>query len=406
MTHPAVPAPRPATASAPDPATAPATTSGSTPGSGPGCTPGSAAGSVPRSAPRPGSGRGGRLYTLDGLRLIAALMVVAFHFIAFDDWGTPVWGVSTSEVFPTAHPFASYGWLGVQLFFLISGFVICMSCWGRDVRQFAVSRVIRLYPAYWFAVLVTAAVMLVSHGPKQTGITASKILTNLTMLQEAIGVGDIDPAYWTLWAELRFYLLFAVVAALGLTYRRVVVFCGLWLLLSVLGPHADNELIDLFAMPGAAPFFVAGVVMFLMYRFGPTPVTWLLLGTSWLLAQNQLRFLMKTAEGSVRHSISWPVCLAVITVFYLLVLAVALGRLSFFNRRWLTTAGALTFPLYLLHEQLGWEVFRRLHTSVAPGVLVGGVVAAMLVAAWLVHRFVERPSAKALKKWLAPAAGG
>lgn len=387
MTHSAVPAPRPATAPATALATAPA----------------AAAATAPSSAPRPGPARGGRLYTLDGLRLIAALMVVAFHFIAFDDWGKPVWGVSTSEVFPTAHPFASYGWLGVQLFFLISGFVICMSCWGRTVRQFAVSRVIRLYPAYWLGVLVTATVMLVSHGSVQTGITASKILTNLTMLQEPMGVGDIDPAYWTLWAEMRFYLLFAVVAAFGLTYRRVVVFCGLWLLLSVLGPHSGNELVELFAMPGPAPFFVAGVVMFLMYRFGPTPVTWLLLGTSWLLAQNQLRFLLKVAEGSVRHSISWAVCLAVITVFYLLVLAVALGRLSFFNRRWLTTAGALTFPLYILHEQLGWEAFRRLHTSVAPGLLVGGVVAAMLVASWLVHRFVERPSAKALKKWLTPS---
>ncbi|MFE2284080.1 acyltransferase family protein [Streptomyces sp. NPDC059443] len=358
---------------------------------------------APRSAARPGTARAGRLYTLDGLRLVAALMVVAFHFIAFDDWAKPIWDKSTSVVFPTAQPIASYGWLGVQLFFLISGFVICMSCWGRTIRQFAVSRVIRLYPAYWFAVLLTAAVMLMSHGSAQTGITPSKILANLTMLQEPMGAGDIDPVYWTLWTELRFYLLFGIVAAFGLTYRRVVVFCGIWLLLSVLAPHSGIALVQLMTVPDAAPFFVAGVVMFLMHRFGPTPVLWLLLGMSWLLAQNQLHSLMKTAEGSVHHSLSWTVCLAVITVFYALVLAVALGRLSFLNRRWLTTAGALTFPLYLLHEELGWEVIRRLHTSVSPWVLLAGLLAGMLVASWLVHRLIERPSAKAMKNWLTPA---
>ncbi|GAA3091874.1 hypothetical protein GCM10020254_41110 [Streptomyces goshikiensis] len=157
------------------------------------------------------------------------------------------------------------------------------------------------------------------------------------------------------------------------------------------------------AMPDAAPFFVAGVVMFLMHRFGTKPELWLLLGLSWLLAQNQLPNLMKTAEGSVKHQLSWGICLAVITVFYLLVLGVALGRLRFFNRKWLTTAGALTFPLYLLHEELGWEIIRRLHTDVAAWPLLGGILAVMLIASWLVHRFIERPSAKAMKKWLTGA---
>ncbi|MFF2578552.1 acyltransferase family protein [Streptomyces goshikiensis] len=353
--------------------------------------------------PAPGPARRGRLYTLDGLRLVAALIVVAFHFVAFDNWSTPAWGKSTSVIFPTAHPIASYGWLGVQLFFLISGFVICMSCWGRSVKDFAISRVIRLYPAYWFAVLLTAGVMLWAHGMAQTGYTPSKILANLTMLQEPMGAGDIDPVYWTLWTELRFYLLFGIVAALGVTYRRVVVFCAVWLLMSVLAPHSGIDLIQLMAMPDAAPFFVAGVVMFLMHRFGTKPELWLLLGLSWLLAQNQLPNLMKTAEGSVKHQLSWGICLAVITVFYLLVLGVALGRLRFFNRKWLTTAGALTFPLYLLHEELGWEIIRRLHTDVAAWPLLGGILAVMLIASWLVHRFIERPSAKAMKKWLTGA---
>ncbi len=102
-----------------------------------------------RSAPR--------LYVLDGLRLVAALMVVLFHYVAL--YGG--WENNPRAVFPSLHGYARYGWLGVEVFFLISGFVICMSTWGRSLGDFVVSRVSRIYPAYWVAVLLTAAVVTV-----------------------------------------------------------------------------------------------------------------------------------------------------------------------------------------------------------------------------------------------------
>uniref|UniRef100_A0AAU2UZC3 Acyltransferase n=1 Tax=Streptomyces sp. NBC_00003 TaxID=2903608 RepID=A0AAU2UZC3_9ACTN len=361
---------------------------------------------APTASPPKGATTGGktatRLYALDGLRLLAALMVVSFHFIGFDDWSTSPWGASTSRVFPTAHHAAAYGWLGVQLFFLISGFVICMSCWGRSLRQFAVSRFLRLYPAYWFAVLLTSGVLLAAGRLEAVPATLSKVLSNLTMLQEPIGVGDIDPVYWTLWAEMRFYLLFAVVAAFGLTYRKVLYFCGIWLLLTVLAPHAGIPLLSLFAMPDSAPYFVGGILIYLMHRFRPTLALWVLLGASWILAQGQLRNLMKPAENSVHHSLSWTICLAAITLFYVAVLTVAIKRHPPFNHRWLTTAGALTYPLYLLHEELGWEAIRQLHGHLPPWLLVTAITAVMLLAAWLVHRLVERPAVRALKRRIGP----
>ncbi|MCX5207298.1 acyltransferase [Streptomyces sp. NBC_00237] len=343
------------------------------------------------------------MYALDGLRLVAALMVVAFHFVGFDNWPLPVWGGSTSVVFPRAHPVASYGWLGVQLFFLISGFVICMSCWGRTVREFAVSRVVRLFPAYWFAVLVTAGVLLVAQGAVRTGITPSRILSNLTMFQAPMGARNVAPVYWTLWAEMRFYLLFAVVCALGMTYRRCVGFCGGWLLAAVLAPHADIPLVRMLAVPDAAPFFVGGMVIFLMHRFGTSPVLWLLLGGSWLSAQHQLLRLLPVAERSVDGDLSWSVSLVVVTGFYGVLLLVALRPLRALNRPWLVTAGALTYPLYLLHEEIGWEVIRHFSAEVSPRVLLVGVVGGLVVLAYGVHRTVERPGAKALRRWLGGA---
>ena len=70
-------------------------------------------------------------------------------------------------------------------------------------------------------------------GSDEHAMTLSQVAANLTMLQNPLGVHDIDPSYWTLAVELRFYLLFAIVLAIGVTYRRVVYFCVVWLAVSV-----------------------------------------------------------------------------------------------------------------------------------------------------------------------------
>ena len=92
-----------------------------------------------------GAREAGRLRVLDGLRLVAALAVVAFHYTGRDN---PAWGESVRTVFPTLSPVTLYGGFGPYLFFMISGFVILMSTWGRPVHSFVASRVGRIYPAY------------------------------------------------------------------------------------------------------------------------------------------------------------------------------------------------------------------------------------------------------------------
>lgn len=70
---------------------------------------------------------------LDGLRFVAALMVMAYHYVGREQ---PFWGAPVKELFPTASPYAAYGSLGVHLFFVISGFVILMLAEGRTIGAF------------------------------------------------------------------------------------------------------------------------------------------------------------------------------------------------------------------------------------------------------------------------------
>ncbi|MEW2517020.1 acyltransferase family protein [Actinacidiphila alni] len=338
-----------------------------------------------------------RLYVLDGLRLIAALMVVFYHYTGYNP--TNYWGRSDAAVFPAIHGITSYGWLGVYLFFLISGFVICMSSWNRTPRQFLFSRFTRLYPAYWAAVILTSAVVFLT--PKAGRLSPPETLANLTMFERGMGVPYVDGVYWTLWAELRFYMLFAVVVAFGVTYRRVMTFCVIWMAACIMTTSGDNDFLNQVFEPTYAPFFIGGIGIFLMYRFGPRPEIWLLIAASWLDGQFQLDDLSDTAEGHARTPVYWAVCVILLALFYAVLIAVARGRLEFLNWRWLTVAGAMTYPLYLIHEKIGLEIILHNHNALPPYLLLGLLVGGALLSAYLIHRLVEEPVARRLRKWLA-----
>nr|WP_240948196.1 acyltransferase [Planosporangium mesophilum] len=347
----------------------------------------------------PGGRTGGRLAVLDGLRLVAALAVVTYHYT----YHAPrTWGAPSTEVFSRTSLVTGYGWLGVELFFVISGFVICMSAWGRGLGRFFVSRVVRLYPAYWFAVLATTAVVaavMVGH-PRPSG---TDLLVNLTMLQRPMGVPEIDGVYWTLWEELRFYLLFAIVIWRGLTYRRAVLFCLLWTVASVVVSGSPHAVLHLVVGDEFSPFFIAGIAFYLMHRFRPTILLWGIVGVSWALG---LKRVYPTAEYVARSGDRphlWLGVVLVVTGIFAVMAAISLGWLNWIRGGWLTIAGALTYPLYLLHQEIGYVVIVRLHDRVPKWPLLIGLLAAMLLAAWLVHRLVERPLAPRLKRALTAA---
>lgn len=346
-----------------------------------------------------------RLYTLDGLRLIAALAVLSFHWTAYA--GVPeIWGGKVpADFMPGIAAATSYGWLGVQLFFIISGFVICMSCWGRKPGDFFVSRVIRIFPGYWAAILLTAGVLLlVPHLGRpgaRDGLDVKTVLANFTMFESQLGLKYVDGVYWTLWMELQFYLLFAIVVTMGLTYRRVVAFCGIWAAAALLAPEADIPLLEMFAMPNESPYFIAGVAMFLMHRFGPNLLLWGIIGFTWLVAIGRIHQIKPTYEGVTGHSLSWAVVAAVITLCYLLIIAVALGFFDRIQWKWLTVAGALTYPLYLIHQEAGWTLIHWLRTlGLGSGVALALSLVAALFTAWLIHRLVERPLSGLMKRHL------
>ncbi|GAB7035752.1 acyltransferase [Streptomyces sp. NPDC021749] len=326
-----------------------------------------------------------RLYVLDGLRFMAALMVLGYHYLTLRDG----WGDDPQAFSPGLYHLAQFGWLGVEVFFLISGFVICMSAWGRTLGDFVKSRVSRLYPAYWVAVILTASVLTLWPCVRSAD-SLETVLTNLTMLQQGVGVSDLDDVYWSLFVELKFYLLFALVVYKGVTYRRCVLFCGLWTVAGVVAYKADTSFLSVWAVAPYSPYFIAGIAFYLMHRFRPTMLLWAIVTVEFLLAQHYVkgRVVMNLGDkAATAHD--WPARIGVVMAF-LLMAVIALGLFDGVRWRWLSRAGSLTYPLYLLHMYIGFTLIALLRHRLPAPVLLLSIIALMLVLSYAVNRWVER----------------
>jgi peptidoglycan/LPS O-acetylase OafA/YrhL len=84
-------------------------------------------------------------------------------------------------------------------------------------------------------------------------------------------------------------------------------------------------------------------------------------------------------------------------------LVIALGHTDRWSWRWLAVAGAVSYPFYLLHPRIGYTMIRYAYdrTGLPVPLLVAGAILVLLVAAWLVHRLVERPLGPALRRLIA-----
>jgi peptidoglycan/LPS O-acetylase OafA/YrhL len=167
---------------------------------------------------------------LDGLRAFAILLVVGRHslrpFISEDTYHAVVTAGRLDFT-----PLVLNGWIGVDLFFVLSGFLIGRQAWrGDSLRRFWFKRVTRILPAYWACLGIVAFGLTVSGAwPK----SAADFVAHLVMLQDYTGSVFV-PSFWSLGAEEKFYLL-APLLVFALTWDRVrrwqgVALFALWLL--------------------------------------------------------------------------------------------------------------------------------------------------------------------------------
>jgi peptidoglycan/LPS O-acetylase OafA/YrhL len=333
-----------------------------------------------------------RVNEIDLLRFIAALAVLFFHY-AFRGYAAD--GLTTLP-YPMLAPVAKYGYLGVELFFMISGFVILMTASGGSLRAFIVSRFVRLYPAFWACCTITFLCILAIGGTRYSA-TLNDYFINMTMLADFVGVQSMDGAYWSLAVEIRFYVLVALVLLIGQMRHAQTILIG-WLVLTVASLVLGKFRFLLIA--DYSPFFIGGAAFFLVWSKGMSLTRAALLLGSWALAVYESVARLSDFEKNFNDTVNPVAVGAVVTVFFAVMLLISLRRTgTFAQRRWVL-AGALTYPLYLLHQYIGFMIFNTAHPLLNVHVVFWGTVLLVLAMAYAVHVLIEKPLSGPLKQVL------
>lgn len=328
---------------------------------------------VPRSPRR-------RVEVVDYLRLFAAVSVVAFHYLYNGIKNGKVDGIDHEPI----AAIAQYGYLGVNLFFVISGYVIFASVHGKTARQFAVGRALRLYPAFWVALLVTTGFAIFLGGDRM-GVTFEQVIINVTMVPTLFGQPFVDGVYWTLLYEIQFYFLVFLLVLFKQGHRLGTIMPAWALLMFYLyvldpsiagsGPYLGNYFV----------WFAAGGIIASIAESG-----WSAYKVAGLIAA----YLPTTGfELTVKTSLKTMVLLAVLAT---LIPAVRQWRLPGSKM-----AGALTYPLYLLHAHIGYMLLASFATEANKWFVYAAVLAFVVTLSYVLHVTVERnPASRRFWSWL------
>jgi len=324
-----------------------------------------------------------RIHGLDALRGVAAVAVLLFHY-------TTRYQVKYGHASP---PLVSVplGFRGVDLFFILSGFVIFMTLERTHrARDFMVSRFSRLFPAFWAAVVATYLVVVVFGLPDKQ-VSLADLLLNFTMVPELLHAKLVDGAYWTLEVELLFYAAMLALYVSGLLRRVHWVLAG-WLALCVAvhelerhGVAVSYLFTHLLVLPHIA-LFGAGMML---HRLESEPAT------------------------RRRSAALWAACMVVVAwTAPLDALGVALagsaavwgvlrGRLQVLTHPVLVFLGTISYPLYLLHENIGFTIIRAASRHGVPTDLdIALAVAVTVGAAAVCAYWVERPAMRWIRlRW-------
>lgn len=335
-----------------------------------------------------------RFKDLDALRGIAALMVVFFHLTFLRE--------------PAITTFF-WGRYGVDMFFIISGFVIFMSINKvSNVSQFAFNRFSRLFPTYWFCVTATAIMqflVLIFHFINRTAnlISFPRYFANLTMFQRYIGYDDVDGPYWTLLVEMLFYIGIAIIFKFNKLKHIYIIGC-LLILIGLTNDYLGSTIPTwpyaqiLFWIPliKYISLFFAGILFYKIINGHDNKVKLYLALLCCYLVQIKIYSIISATSSFVVFT--EPIIYFIIFGIFILFVN---QKLYFVTNRVTLFLGKISYSLYLIHQYVAVYIIipgliKFLHLPLLTCTLIAFVT--IIFIAYLINKFVEIPAGKYLKR--------
>nr|WP_283815567.1 acyltransferase [Bradyrhizobium campsiandrae] len=369
---------------------------------------------------------------LDPLRFAAALAVAIFHQM-FWSWAWTSIGVPGFErtvaadvLYPSAAPYTWFGWVGVEIFFVISGFVIANSAIQSSPGAFLLGRALRLYPAVWVCATATLLVLLLfGSGPASELILP--YIHAMLMVPKGVTGQWLDEVYWTLAAETAFYgLVFCAMLTKTVTLRHLAwgltvysaIFNAVALLVASCTTPSDLPylVILMFRVPCAAfllshgCFFALGIWLFIAANRRMTPLEQLAIAVACVSGAAEIyvfaSFFLTSIPAIADQSALVPIMVWAAAVLLMAIAAVRSrrsARTSFpAAPAFLRTLGLITYPLYLTHNVIGSAIIRALVVSGLDATTALWIALTMLVlGSWFICAKIEPAVRSALVQTLA-----
>ena len=347
--------------------------------------------------------------SLTGIRGAAAIWVVAYHVQHLCAELTP--RLLGSELF-----FLRDGWEGVDLFFILSGFVLMHvhsdqfeKLSRAAIADFARLRIWRIYPVSSVALLAVAALAFVdrsfhdwfmARAPGNFSLAAFLKTAVLATNWHIPIRGDWNTPVWSLSVEIVGYICFPLLAFACLRLRSfmLLIMAAVVAVMAVIAVQLLQHQLgsNLLTGPGSIirvlGFFSAGVILRRAADFSPP---WI---GRWLVPVSVLAVLMIPVLSSAHQTVGLMPIVFAILVYSLAFQVGPIDRLL--RSRFALFFGKISFPLYVLHAMPLMALFFHLSRSTLSleicWLYVGAVVAALIVLAFIVHRYFEKP----LQMWV------
>jgi exopolysaccharide production protein ExoZ len=325
-------------------------------------------------------------------RALAATAVAAFHLSLM--MGEARYGGDAAFAQYTKH-----GYLGVDFFFVLSGFIIIFAH-GREIghreawRNYARRRFVRLFPVYWIYTAVFSALVLLGFGTAAALPTNPlDILTSISLVRFSAATPPL-PVAWTLFHELAFYALFGL---LIYNVRAGIAAFAIWALLCVMFFHHPGDVdVGPFNVYTAASnlYFLLGMGAYVLFRRGGTGVWETSVGAGVALA------------AAMAWNVNYDVARFILVCGFALALAgVSKLELSgtFKFPRWAVYVGDASYSIYLLHESLSGLMLKVLiksgfYNSFGSGATYFVVLVLVVPLGCLAYAAVEKPLLGALRR--------
>lgn len=277
---------------------------------------------------------------LDSLRGISAILVLILHIWLIIKNYVPE-GLSKQVVSSLVFGITDFGKIGVVIFFFISGYLIPTSLLRKKTIEFLKGRFYRLYPAYWFSIILFVITT--------RSIDIPLIIVNMTMFQKFVGFPDLIGVFWTLQIEWVFYIICIIFLHVGLFRKQVFVYLSpfLFILISIIISflrYYTNQKLPVALFLALSVMFIAMLLRFSEEKKSPERdvsskiliVFIILLLPITVLAYNKDYGYQETWY---RYYLSYLVATFIFFLFY---------KYHFFST---TTAflGKISYSLYLLH---------------------------------------------------------